>query len=98
MLSNKQKRFLRAESHNIQPIFQVGKGGVNENMIVQINEALEVRELIKVSILQNCMEDKHEVAEGIVNGTKAYLVQVIGSMIILYKPSKENAKIHLPRN
>ncbi len=47
MLSNKQKRFLRAESHNIQPIFQVGKGGVNENMIVQLNEALEARELIK---------------------------------------------------
>lgn len=97
MLTNKQKRFLRSESHSIQPIFQVGKGGVNENMLVQLNEALEARELIKVSVLQNCIEDKHEVAEAVVNATYANLVQVIGNIIVLYKPSKEKAKIVLPR-
>ncbi len=85
MLTNKQKRFLRSKSHPIQPIFQVGKAGVNENMITQINEALEVRELIKVSILQNCMEDKDSITAEMVEGTKAHVVQVIGSTIILYK-------------
>ncbi|MBU8595323.1 RNA-binding protein [Niallia circulans] len=96
MLTNKQKRFLRAKSHAVQPIFQVGKGGVNQNMVVQINEALEARELIKISVLQNCLDDKHHVAEEIVNQTRSFLVQVIGNMIILYKPSKENKQIELP--
>ncbi|UAL46236.1 ribosome assembly RNA-binding protein YhbY [Sutcliffiella horikoshii] len=97
MLTGKQKRFLRAEAHHLDPIFQVGKGGVNENMTKQISEALEVRELLKVSVLQNCDEDRKEVAQELVAGTKAELVQVIGSTIILYKESKENKQIVLPR-
>ncbi|MEA3322053.1 MAG: ribosome assembly RNA-binding protein YhbY [Bacillota bacterium] len=97
MLTGKQKRFLRAEAHHLDPIFQVGKGGVNENMTKQISEALEVRELLKVSVLQNCDEDRKDVAEELVAGTKAELVQVIGSTIILYKESKENKQIVLPR-
>ncbi|MCM3619140.1 ribosome assembly RNA-binding protein YhbY [Sutcliffiella horikoshii] len=97
MLTGKQKRFLRAEAHHLDPIFQVGKGGVNENMTKQISEALEVRELLKVSVLQNCDEDRKVVAEELVAGTKAELVQVIGSTIILYKESKENKQIVLPR-
>ncbi|NLP51324.1 ribosome assembly RNA-binding protein YhbY [Bacillus sp. RO1] len=97
MLTGKQKRYLRAEAHHLDPIFQVGKGGVNENMTKQISEALEVRELLKVSVLQNCDEDRKDVAEELVAGTKAELVQVIGSTIILYKESKENKQIVLPR-
>ncbi|MFB1080598.1 ribosome assembly RNA-binding protein YhbY [Jeotgalibacillus sp. JSM ZJ347] len=97
MLTGKQKRFLRAEAHNLSPIFQVGKGGVNENMIKQISEALEVRELIKVSILQNCEQDKHEVASELSKGAKAELVQLIGHTIVLYKESRENKKIELPK-
>ncbi|WP_242222857.1 ribosome assembly RNA-binding protein YhbY [Bacillus cereus group sp. BfR-BA-01380] len=97
MLTGKQKRFLRAEAHHLTPIFQVGKGGVNENMVKQIAEALEVRELIKVSVLQNCEFDRHEVAEEVAEGAKAELVQVIGSTIVLYKESKENKRIVLPK-
>ncbi|GEN86409.1 ribosome assembly RNA-binding protein YhbY [Oceanobacillus sp. FSL W8-0428] len=96
MLTNKQKQFLRSESHHIKPIFQVGKDGVNENMITQIGEALEKRELIKVSILQNCSEDKNVVAEQISNGTESEVVQVIGSTIILYKESTDHKEIKLP--
>ncbi|WP_404404010.1 ribosome assembly RNA-binding protein YhbY [Jeotgalibacillus malaysiensis] len=97
MLTGKQKRFLRAEAHNLSPIFQVGKGGVNDNMIKQISEALEVRELIKVSILQNCEQDKDEVAKALSKGAKAELVQLIGHTIVLYKESRENKKIELPK-
>ncbi|CAG9619393.1 ribosome assembly RNA-binding protein YhbY [Sutcliffiella rhizosphaerae] len=97
MLTGKQKRFLRAEAHHLDPIFQVGKGGVNENMTNQISEALEARELIKVSVLQNCEEDRKIVAEELVKGAKAQLVQVIGNTIILYKQSRENKQIILPR-
>lgn len=96
MLTGKQKRFLRSKAHHLDPLFQVGKGGVNENMIKQINEALETRELMKISILQNCDEDKNSVAETLVKGTKAELVQIIGKIIVLYKESKENKEIQLP--
>ncbi|MDR4435796.1 ribosome assembly RNA-binding protein YhbY [Bacillus tequilensis] len=96
MLTGKQKRFLRSKAHHLTPIFQVGKGGVNDNMIKQIAEALEARELIKVSVLQNCEEDKNDVAEALVKGSRAQLVQTIGNTIVLYKESKENKQIELP--
>src|SRR5690625_8008456 len=82
MLTGKQKRFLRAKANQIKPIFQVGKSGVNENMTKQINDTLERRELIKVSILQNCLEDKTTVAEQITEGTNAHIVQIIGNNIV----------------
>ncbi|MEW9667317.1 ribosome assembly RNA-binding protein YhbY [Ammoniphilus sp. 3BR4] len=96
MLTGKQKRFLRAEAHHLTPIFQVGKGGVNENLIKQIEETLEVRELIKVSILDTCGEDKDEVAERLAEGADAELVQLIGRTIVLYKESREQKKLVLP--
>ena len=97
MLTGKQKRYLRAKAHHLDPIFQVGKGGVTENMVKQIDNALEARELIKVSVLQNCEEDKDNVAGRLSKGTKAELVQVIGNTIVLYKESKENKQLQLPR-
>lgn len=96
MLTGKQKRFLRAKANQMKAIFQVGKIGVNENMIAQLNEALEKRELIKVSVLQNCMEDKHTVAEQISEGTAGEIVQIIGNNIVIYKESEENKQIDLP--
>jgi RNA-binding protein len=97
MLTGKQKRFLRSKAHHLNPIFQVGKGGVNDNMIKQISEALEVRELLKVSILQNCDDDKTDVAKALASGTRAELVQIIGHTIVLYKESVENKQINLPK-
>ncbi|GAB1806944.1 ribosome assembly RNA-binding protein YhbY [Priestia megaterium] len=97
MLTGKQKRFLRSKAHHLNPIFQVGKGGVNENMIGHIADALEARELLKVSILQNCDEDRDTVAARLTKGTKAELVQVIGNTIVLYKESRENKQLMLPK-
>ncbi|PLR93791.1 ribosome assembly RNA-binding protein YhbY [Bacillus sp. T33-2] len=96
MLTGKQKRFLRSKAHHLNPIFQVGKGGVNENMIKQIADVLEARELIKVSVLQNCEEDKDTVARKLSEGAGAEQVQIIGNTIVLYKESKENKQIILP--
>ncbi|NBJ68589.1 MULTISPECIES: ribosome assembly RNA-binding protein YhbY [Clostridia] len=96
MLTGKQKRFLRAKANQLKPIFQVGKMGVNENMIQQIADALEKRELLKVNILQNCLEDKTVVAEQLAEGTGAEVVQIIGNNIVLYKESKDNKHIVLP--
>jgi len=99
MLTGKQKRFLRAEAHHLDPIFQVGKGGVNEAMLVQIKQALNVRELIKVRILDNCEFDKKDVAVDLAEGSNAELVQLIGLTVVLYKEAtkRENRKIELPR-
>lgn len=96
MLTGKQKRYLRSLAHHLDPIFQVGKGGVNENMVKQISDALEARELFKVSVLQNCEEDKTVVAKQLTEGTGAELVQIIGNTIVLYRESVENKQITLP--
>lgn len=97
MLTGKQKRHLRAAAHDLNPIFQVGKNGVGEAMCADIIDALEKRELLKVQVLQNCADHPKEVAEELVAGTRAELVQVIGKVIVLYKESKENKTIQLPR-
>ncbi|UEX91063.1 ribosome assembly RNA-binding protein YhbY [Staphylococcus ratti] len=95
-LTGKQKRYLRSEAHHIDPIFQIGKSGINENMVEQIKDVLEKRELIKVHILQNNFEDKSELAQQLSESTESHLVQQIGSMIVLYKESINNKTIELP--
>lgn len=96
MLTGKQKRYLRSMAHSLQSIFQVGKGGTNEHMIAQISEALERRELIKVSVLNNNLDDPKEIAEELAKGARAELVQLIGRTIVLYKESREYKEIELP--
>lgn len=88
-LRGKQKRFLRSQAHHLQPIFQVGKGGVNEAMIKQIGEALEKRELIKISLLQNTDELAEEVAQVLKNELSCEIVQIIGRVIVLFKTSSK---------
>ena len=89
MLTGKQKRFLRSQAHHLQPIFHIGKGGVNVAMNTQIAEALEKRELIKVSLLQNTDEVADEAALEIAQATNSEVVQVIGRVIVLYKTSSK---------
>ncbi|MDO7905508.1 ribosome assembly RNA-binding protein YhbY [Paenibacillus sp. JX-17] len=96
MLTGKQKRYLRSLAHHLDPIFQVGKGGTNEHLMRHINDAIEKRELMKVSVLNNCLEDKHDIAAELAEQTGSELVQVIGSVIILYKPSRDHKQIELP--
>ncbi|MBP1992901.1 ribosome assembly RNA-binding protein YhbY [Paenibacillus eucommiae] len=96
MLTGKQTRYLRSLAHHLDPIFQVGKGGVNNHLIRHIEEALEVRELIKVTVLNNSGEDRKEVGTQLAEKSKAELVQVIGKIIVLYKESRDQKKIQLP--
>ncbi|GIM48361.1 putative RNA-binding protein YqeI [Collibacillus ludicampi] len=97
MLTGKQKRYLRSLAHHLDPILQVGKGGVSENLLEQVSLALEAHELIKVAVLNNCEEDKDEVAHQLAEGTESELVQVIGKTIVLYRESVEKKQIELPR-
>ena len=81
MISSKQRAYLRSLAQNITPIFQVGKNGVTNNQIEQLINALEARELIKITLLDT---------------TGADVVQIIGKKVTLYKRSTNSPKIELP--
>jgi RNA-binding protein len=83
-------------ANTIPPIFQVGKGGVGENMTKQFSDALEARELIKATVLKNSLDDARSICEEIAQATDSEIVQVIGSKFVLYKESKKNKVIELP--
>ena len=96
-MKGKQKSYLRSLAMTMQPIFQIGKGGVNGNLIIQLQDALEARELIKIRVLNNSDETAHGIAEEIADATSSQLIQVIGHNIVLYKKSLKKPKIELPR-
>jgi RNA-binding protein len=97
MLTGKQKRFLRKESHHLKPVFQIGKQGIHETFINEISDVLESRELIKISVLQNAIEDSKTAGAFIAEKVNAELVQVLGNTITLYRQSEENSQLELPR-
>lgn len=97
MLSGKQKRYLRSLGNELLPIIQVGKGGISENLLKQVEDALEARELIKGRVLNNCLEVPEEIADKLAAEVGAELVQVIGRNFLLYKRAKENQVIKLPQ-
>ena len=83
---------------NIVPVFQIGKSSLTPEITQAVDEALEARELIKISVLQNCLEDPRQMAEVLAERTRSQIVQVIGKKIVLYREGKnEKKKIELPR-
>jgi len=95
MLTSKQRAYLRGLANGIPAIFQICKNGINDNMIQQIKDALEARELIKVHVLESSMLDVREACNEIAALTGSEPVQVIGSKFVLYKESKDNKSIEL---
>ena len=96
MLTSKQRAYLRSLAQSLSPIFQVGKGGVSEEMCLQINNALQARELIKLSVLDNSGYTAKEAAEEIAEAISCDVVACIGSKFVLYKESEKKKKIELP--
>ena len=95
MLTSKQRATLRAMANGIDPITQIGKGGVGENMIKTVSDALEARELIKMRVLENSGEDVRSVAETLANATDADVVCTVGTKFVLYRKSKKKPKIEI---
>ena len=95
MISSKQRSFLRGLANPLEPIFQVGRGGLGENMIQAVSDALDARELIKIRVLKNSAEDARTVASELAEATNADVIQVIGQNIILYRRNAEEPKITL---
>lgn len=99
MITSKQRAYLRSMAHNIQPIFQIGKGGITDELIKQLANALEARELIKIHILESAFLDTKTACNDIAEKLSAEPVQAIGSKFVLYKQADnvKNRKIELPK-
>ncbi|MBO5089950.1 MAG: ribosome assembly RNA-binding protein YhbY [Clostridia bacterium] len=95
MLNSRQRAQLRGIANDYETILQVGKSGISENTIKQVNDALEARELIKLRVLETCPISSRQAADELAVATKADVVQVIGSRFILYRESKDNKTIKL---
>ena len=95
MLTPKQRSYLRGLATDMDPLFQVGKGGINENIIKQVDDALEARELIKLSALKTAPISAAEACRALAEATGAEAVFSIGNRLVLYRESKENKKIFL---
>jgi RNA-binding protein len=93
-MTSKQRAALRSKAMDMDPIFQIGKSGLTPSVSQAIRDALEARELIKISILKSCEEEVRPLAEMISERTGSQLVQVIGRKIVLYKlnPKKEEQR------
>ena len=97
MLTSKQRAFLKSIAAKEDTILQVGKGGINENLIIQVNDALKARELIKIKVLENALLTADEVAAELAEETNSEIVQTIGSKLVLFKRNPQNPKIELPK-
>ncbi|WP_378953167.1 ribosome assembly RNA-binding protein YhbY [Pelosinus sp. sgz500959] len=93
-LTGKQKSYLRSLGSTMNPIVQIGKTGVSEPLLDSAQEALVARELIKVKVLQNCVEEPKAVLADLANAVDAQLVQVIGRNGLLYKRNRDPEKKH----
>ncbi len=97
-MTSKQRAYLRSLAMNISPVIQIGKNGLTPELTESVNEAFNTKELIKLAVLQNCMDDPRQMAEILAERTKSVVVQIIGKKIILYKEGKDdNKKIILPK-
>ena len=95
--TSKQRSYLKGLASTEEAIFQIGKASITPSMIQAIDDAIEKRELIKISVLKNCMDDPRELANIVSERTHSNVVIVIGKKIVLYRPNRKNPKIVLPK-
>lgn len=95
MLTSKQRAQLRAMAAHEDTIVHIGKGGINQNIIIQMNDALKARELVKGRVLEASLLTAREACDALAEACKAEPVQVIGSKFVLYKRNEQKPKIEL---
>lgn len=96
-MTSKQRSYLKKLASNLDPIFQIGKSSLTPEVTEAIGESFNTKELIKVTVLKNCLDDPNEIAQIVAERTHSHVVQVIGRKIVLYKPDKKKPKIILPK-
>ncbi len=95
-MTSKQRAYLKSLAHDLEPVLHVGKSSLTPEVTEAVREAFNTRELLKIGVLKNCMDDPREIAEMVAERTHSQVVQVIGKRIVLYKPDKDKPKIVLP--
>lgn len=91
-MTSTQRAYLKSLAMNIVPVFQIGKSSLTPEITQAVDEALEARELIKITVLKNCLDDGRPIAEKLAERTHSQVVQVIGRKIVLYRPAKDATK------
>lgn len=100
-MTSKERAYLKSLAMNMESIYQIGKSSLTTEIVAGVREALDARELVKVSVLKNCIDDPKEIAQVLAERTRSQIVQVIGKKIVLYSPSKDpkkKNKIELPKS
>lgn len=96
-MTSKQRAYLRGLANGLDPIFQIGKTGLSDNLLKQLSDALEARELIKISVLETAPDTAKDLAIEISENIDCIVVQVIGSKITLFRQKKKDSRYELPR-
>jgi RNA-binding protein len=96
-LTSKQRAYLKSLASELEPVFQIGKATVTPEITDAIAETFNTHELVKITVLKNCVEDVTNVAIMVSERTRSELIQVIGRKFVLYKPFKDEPKIVLPK-
>ena len=97
MLNKTQKQFLKGLSNTLKPLAQIGKNGLNENVISSVDEILTAHEMVKIAVLNTCERPVMELALDIASGTKSEIVSQLGRKIVLYRRNPKKTVIELPR-
>ena len=96
-MTSKQRAYLRGIANSIDPIFQIGKSGLSDNLIKQLDDALEARELIKITVLETAPEVAKTLAIEIAEKTNSTVIQTIGNKITLFRQKEKNSRYDLPK-
>ncbi len=96
-MTSKQRAYLKSLAMNEDTIINIGKSSLTPEICTAVEEALDKRELIKIGVLKNCIDDPKAIAQAMAERTRSQVVQVIGKKIVLYKPRKKDPKIVLPK-
>lgn len=96
-LTNNQKKYLRSLGHHLKPVVMIGQNGLSEAVLLELESTMEKHELLKIKIRTEDRDEKHKMIDKIVDYSKSNLVQVVGNIVLIYRPFEEESKIVLPR-
>ena len=96
-MTSKQRAYLKGLAMSLDPVFQIGKASLTPEVTEAVRETFHTRELVKLAVLKNCMDDPRELADIVAERTRSNVVIVIGKKIVLYRPNRKNPKIVLPK-
>jgi RNA-binding protein len=96
-LTNNQKKYLRSLAHDLKPVVMIGQHGLSESVLAEIQSSMSIHELLKIKVRAENREEKQQIVEKIVEFSQASIVQVIGGVLVIYRPFDEDPVITLPR-